>query len=147
LDNNTRIAVGGSGGGGGAGVRLETFPITVGAAPFDTIFGYSDYVMWPDVPPGGWDFENGHIGHREILTEIEQFTMQTFTLCYSNIDPRVPSNLPIGANMVRAGFANTFNGPGGVGIPNYMRPSIGMVQSQSPTGIPANDFPANSFFT
>jgi len=116
-----------------------------GPAPGEKIIGYGAY-FWPD-PARGWDFQNQLIdARREVLTEINQFNLSVFSLCYSNNDPRIPSNIDPGTVMVRAGYANnTYVTPTGT-EPNYLRKSIGMVQSQSNSGLPANDFPANSFF-
>lgn len=161
-DPDTRIAV------GAASRRLISdypsiaepsimgFPQTVGVTdnthtpPLspDTIASYSDYGGFLPISGDFSGLPPVDTGPREVLTEIQAFNLAD-SICSNKCDPRVPCLLgyPVGADttLVRAGYDNIFNG----GAPfnsSYTPRSIGMIDAQSSSGLPADDFPANSFF-
>ena len=88
-------------------------------------------LMWIIPPPAGI--------HREMLTHIESFALSAHESCPIT-DPRVPTCGTPGSGcpdypMVIAGPAQ-----------GVVLPSIGIVHSIATGGLPANDFPARSFF-
>lgn len=114
---------------------LNINPITL-FPPFDRI-GASSTSYYPDYAPGippAWSLAPPPT--REVLTEIENFQLATAGSagdqgCTNPVTPTIP----ISWTMVKAGTA------AGVGAR-----SLGMVQSKQTTGLPANDYPARSFF-
>ena len=159
--NGTFIAV------GGATRRLISdytgaagFPQQVGdpsnpggtlTAPSDMINGYSDYL--------GYSPNSGHFsgqpgvntGPREVLTEIQSFNLGSGSPCSNGCPVQTAQTCgltyPLGTDttMVRVGYNNTFNG-GASFDPSYTPRSLGMVDSESSSGNPVDDFPAYSFF-
>jgi hypothetical protein len=104
-----------------------------------TVVRYSDY---SSVPP---DF----VGHpplpatHEVFTEIRRMVLETTGLgaCTTRVmDPRIPTGLPPGLPIIKAGPDS------GAGVvPGPLPRSIGQAQSKQPA-MPLMDFPARSFF-
>ncbi len=122
---------------------------------------YNDYV-YPAPLSDGFDFTAIYAagqGPNEVLTEIKDFNLYPLGSCPANSNgcpcPQLPpadswSDLGPTFPLVRAGYFNNYNGSSGV-IGNYLKHSIGMVQSKTiPAPNPGNpdntDFPADSFF-
>ena len=161
FDNDTRIAV------GGVSRRLISsytpstvypagFPQTVGVndpghTPPLTQDSISDYTDYGGFLPQSGIFSGQpaiNAGPREFLTEIQAFSLKSYSVCSNSCTPQSPClvgfGYPIGADttLVRAGRDNIYNN----GAPNYLPRSLGMMDSQDLTANPALDFPANSFF-
>ena len=143
------------------------FPVQVGDTSvtlgwdYEEIGNYNDYV-YPAPLSDGFDFTSIYAagqGPNEVLTEIHDFSLYPLGSCAAQTNgcpcPQLPppnswSDLGLTFPLVRAGYSNNYNGASGR-IDNYLKHSIGMVQSKTfPAPNPGNpdntDFPADSFF-
>lgn len=137
------------------------FPQTVGAtgvsAPplslpltADTITSYSDYGGFLPVSGDFSSLPPINTGPREVLTEIQAINLASSSVCTNGCDPRVPCLLSYASGadttMVRAGYDNIYHGGQAFPTTANIGRSLGMIDSQSSSGLSGNDFPANSFF-
>jgi hypothetical protein len=109
-----------------------SFGVPVGHTP-STISKVSDYPAIPSF----FLSPSATFGTRKLYTEIRSLLLVNSgdgTVCSNNPLYEIPSGFGGGLPFVKAGSLN--------GLPV----SRGQVQSYSPTGVPANDFPAQSFF-